>query len=76
MPDSENDANDCEALIRWLWNEHKVELLISIAEFHSVSWEGGDAWPAPEYFGDNWKRGVVELALKVLDTDEKGQSDE
>lgn len=61
------DANDCEALIKWLWTEHKVEVEISFGEFHSVSWMDGEVWPAPESFGIDWKQGVCELALKVIE---------
>ena len=79
LPDPFTDANDCEALIRWLneqgWYFHieqwdtikreKKNTLIELYRTRLTSWKN-DTW-----WGDftDWKQGVCELALKVLDLD-------
>ena len=65
IPDPENDANDCEALIQWLTEQQyclTVDFWMGIVQLHTwneqlvITSEGKD-----------WKQGVCELALKVLD---------
>ena len=69
LPDPENDANDCEALIGWLNSEsYEVDIL---------HWEEGDSTVIvkrsiettgkrfhSEVTSPNWKQGVCELVLK------------
>jgi hypothetical protein len=61
------DANDCEALIRWL-NEQGWIVNVDWSSEHSVKiWRFRN--PDTKEFtwqGNNWKQGVCELALKVL----------
>lgn len=61
------DANDTEAVIRWLWREHGIMIKVCFAEFHAVEDLTNvqsliDTGPI-----DNWKAGVCELALKIID---------
>jgi len=69
-PDPFTDANDCEALIRFL-NEQSftVDMSIGIENADWVEiWPLADGKPGTQYWdGDDWKQGVCELALKVLD---------
>lgn len=72
LPDPENDANDTEAVIRWLKKTivREVEInhrdgSMTTVKFRfyekprsSISWQG-----------NNWKQGVCELAMKVIDSD-------
>ena len=75
MPDPENDANDCDALIDHLksldWTYQIQGCKQSVAVF---IWREDDDGEIEDhaYRGDDWKQGVVELAIKVLDT---GQDD-
>ncbi|KKN66729.1 hypothetical protein LCGC14_0468400 [marine sediment metagenome] len=60
LPDPFTDANDCEALIRWL-NERGHHLEIRF-------YANGDSdvtigLPKRIWVGANWKQGVCELAL-------------
>ena len=73
LPDPENDANDCEALIRHLidtgWRVEidfpSLDLTETAVRIYSEGLQ--DAWYgyAPD---QNWKRGVCELALKLTQT--------
>lgn len=63
------DANDCEALIRHL-NEAGYFLYVgwkSDAALAQLLRSDGEF--VGEYAGNDWKQGVCELALKVLDND-------
>lgn len=68
LPDPFTDANDCEALIRWLCsNGHSVRVdfleCFDEPESSTVSLDGDES-------GDDcrfWKQGVCELALKVIE---------
>ena len=67
--DPENDANDTEAVIRWL-NELGYEVTIVTGVPGDVVWiRKQGSQEVPRYSGDNWKAGVVKLALKVIDND-------
>ena len=68
LPDPFTDANDCDALIKHLESKGiEVSVEFGIAEDYVVI----RRMPAdPDLIiwrGDNWKQGVCELALKVLD---------
>jgi len=69
-PDPFTDANDTETLIRWL-NERGYQLLVNHhwsgrngASLYNTS-NGGNF--CEHWRGDDWKQGVCELALKVID---------
>ena len=65
LPDPWHSAEDCEALIRWL-NEYKnigvVVMLAGGTGTKDVVHVGRNKW-----LGDDWKTGVCELALKVIE---------
>lgn len=71
VPDPFTDANDCDALIRHLnglgqWviiNHHNTKRGGS-----NIKMGKGISDPAYDWDGDDWKTGVCELALKVLET--------
>lgn len=64
-PDPENNANDCEALIRYL-NERGHPVVVDWQRVEALM-----AWVCVYGAGcdtfDDWKQGVCELALQVLD---------
>ncbi len=63
----DTDANDTEAVIRWL-NEQDRHVKIVTTRHGAAVMVGrlsGGLWE-----GDNWKIGVCELALKVIDNDD------
>ena len=66
LPDPENDANDCEALIVFL-NEQgwEIEIDFNIGAQGVVMWREDKSLDC--YAGNNWKQGVCELALKVIE---------
>ena len=64
VPDPENDANDCEVLIRFLQNK-KYEPTIAFRIGYDVV-TMHDSPKILSWQGDNWKQGVCELALKVI----------
>lgn len=72
LPDPYTDANDCEAVIKFL-NNRNPGCAISI-EHYADGHATIDVWTdnqlaSDTWFGDDWKQGVCELALKVLDID-------
>ncbi len=74
-PDPFTDANDCEALIQWL-NEQGYGLTIepwanghSVAIYSNTQTMNEDTEFVASWAGDDWKQGVCELALKVIDDD-------
>ena len=76
LPDPANDANDCEALIRWLqekgydieiwWSgtayTHRSNVNCRVKAKYRSDWERITEGKAY----DDWKHGVCELALEVL----------
>lgn len=72
IPNPFEDANDCEDVIRWLG---KRGIGVDIyrrpwMEQESVTiYIQGEpiAWKEKRWQGEDWKQGVCELALKVLD---------
>ena len=70
LPDPFTDANDCEVLITWL-NEQGWEIHVMWPDAarddltHRVSFHNFPEKPK-RWFGDDWKQGVCELALKVI----------
>ena len=69
-PDPENNANDCEALIRWLETAYLIWITIRFGCNQQASINMNNDECEHYWSGDNWKQGVCELALKLLDTDE------
>ena len=66
-PDPFTDANDCEALIRWL-NEKGVSVELHLDNNGYVVVFGYmNPDPFFSYEGDDWKQGVCELALKEIE---------
>ena len=77
LPDPENNANDCEALIRWLqergydieiwWSgtayTHRSNVNCRVKMKYRSDWER----PKEGTAYDDWKQGVCELALKVIE---------
>ena len=66
LPDPENDANDCEALIRWLEKSHLVWITINFGCGQQTAIHAWNDDVEFKWSGDNWKQGVCELALKVI----------
>lgn len=66
LPDPFTDANDCEALIEWL-NKRGWIVRISIGSDSADVWIETLANECHDYSGDDWKKGVCELALKVTE---------
>lgn len=74
LPDPENDANDCSALIKYLngfgyevhvmWPDTARDDLTYTVELYNHP-KKTEKWS-----GDNWMQGVAELALKVIDSAE------
>ncbi len=66
LPDPFTDANDCEAVIEYL---NKMNIFVNVvhgAFFDSVTLvEDAEIISTTE--GSDWKQGVCELALKVID---------
>ncbi len=64
------DANDCEALVRWL----RTKGFTTTVQFHVQGgfWVELANWHDAEHKlslnTDDWKQGVCELALKVIDS--------
>ena len=66
LPDPFTDANDCEALIKWL-TEQGYTVVIQIWDTEAlVDLETIDNRPNLKGNCDDYKQGVCELALKVL----------
>ena len=65
-PDPENDANDCEALIDWLANYEPLKPRVTVSFGRGVRFDFYHGTHA-EIEKDNWKQGVCELALKVIE---------
>ena len=70
LPDPYTDANDCEALIWWLERAHLIWLTVGFgcgqqADIDAYYDDGDSEF---HWAGDDWKQGVCELALKVLDS--------
>lgn len=68
LPDPENDANDCEALIKHLNADYDIGIRFHREHGHSVEIYGvSEQGNKPIHWtGDDWKQGVCELALKVI----------
>ena len=71
LPDPYTDANDCEALIRWLERAHLIWLTVGFgcgqqADIDAYYDDGDSEF---HWAGDDWKQGVCKLALKVIDDD-------
>ncbi len=65
--DPENDANDCNALIKHLNGlEWHVEIIHYASDHAEVSIEQHPDGLPVDWEGDNWMHGVCELALKVI----------
>ena len=78
LPDPFTDANDCEALIRFLGARGMgIDIYMRPwmdAESVVVYMQGEPVdWKERRWTGDDWKQGVCELALAVL-KDEEGQA--
>lgn len=76
IPDPFTDANDCEALIRFMAEKHGTIFTIwyPCADQTSVCCSrDGYITDRLQWHGEDWKQGVCELALRVLDTDREGQ---
>ena len=71
LPDPLNDANDCEAVIKHLNGlGHHVMIDLNTDGTVLVSvYDAGEPFdfPNPDWTGDDYKRGVCELALKVIE---------
>ncbi len=71
LPDPETDANDCEALIQWLTecdSGYQVEVTFNFSSIgHFVKLRSVAAGTVGEWQGEDWKQGVCELALKVIE---------
>ena len=66
-PNPLTDANDCEALIKHLNSKGwEVEVDFNIGAQGVIMW--CDDKSQDHYAGQDWKQGVVELAIKVLDS--------
>jgi len=66
LPDPFTDANDCEALIRWLNEQgYQVQVIFGFGVSDQV-WIGHNKIQIGEVISD-WMHGVCELALKVID---------
>ena len=67
----EHDANDCEALIRWLNDQH---ISVTISARTAIGVTGvrfdHDNGVSKEWKCDDWKQGVCELALKMINDSE------
>ena len=67
--DPKNDAHDCEALIRWLNSKGWPVIIEHLLDRSSVVIRNSEIVYNWCYDLDrDWKQGVCELALKVLDT--------
>ena len=69
LPDPENDANDCHALIKhlnglgfYIYVRHNVP-----REYNNRVTIGSLSTSHKDWQGDNWMHGVCELALKVIE---------
>ena len=63
------DANDCEALIKFLYPEWTVKVVMGDADSVHLYRRKGAGLPKEVYWQghkNDWKQGVCELALKVL----------
>ena len=78
LPDPENDANDCNALMmafgerneQWSFYIHICSYGSHVVEMwmrHPSDADYHDERERHGWEGDNWMHGVCELALKVLD---------
>ena len=71
LPAPFTDANDCEALIKFMHSEHGVLFTIwyPMAEDQTAVDCSRDGYvlDRTKWQGDDWKQGVCELALKVLE---------
>ena len=68
LPNPFKYAGACEVLIRWLNEQGYVVTIIHYANDHSeVSIEKHPEGLPIEWEGDDWKQGVCELSLKVID---------
>ena len=65
LPDPKHDANDCEALIRWLNGKGWI-VRISIGPDAADVWIETLANECHDWSGYDWKQGVCELTLKVI----------
>ena len=77
LPDTANNAADCESLIRKL-NEEGWRVNVNFeGREHAVKVWRYKAPTTKEYvwFGANWKAGVVELAMKIVATEEPNKDD-
>lgn len=78
LPDPEHSADDCEALIRFLneqgyriridWRVNRTVAFVEIWRAGTTNWKLGYYYDAVEK--DDWKQGVVELAIKALELDD------
>ena len=69
--DPYTNANDTEAVIRKLKETH-IYVCVFHGEVDSIKLYGNKEWAQslrPEWSGDDWKHGVCELALKVMNYD-------
>lgn len=61
-------ADDCEALMRWLRDKGwRIEIRISIAESVRINRIGAPSNSGRWHRYADWKKGVCELALKVIE---------
>lgn len=68
LPDPFTDANDCDALIKHLNGQgYDVQCIHGHREPAVVRTIRTSDWDCEEWSGDDWKQGVCELALKVID---------
>ena len=77
LPDPFTDANDTEALIDHV-SEHYSVIVHFKSDRHPAYvdfYRSNDTLnhPTHKWYGDDWKKGVCELVLKVLDTVTDGQ---
>ena len=61
-----NDANDCEAVIAWLEKHHLMWIIVRFNCGQEVSVQMFNDDFDECWAGDDYKRGVCELALKVM----------
>lgn len=66
LPDPFTDANDCEALILWLADYEFLKPRVTVSFGRGVRFDFYHG-THDEIVTDDWKQGVCDLALKVLE---------